>query len=76
MTTNTFVEFEKLVAERFKEAEKLEAGKMRIGQVYLNTLNEVRPDIGTRLTGSMLDPFYKNRITQAVRNFVLENWYK
>jgi hypothetical protein len=76
MTTITFVKFEEMVAERFKDSEKLEPGKMRIGQVYFNTLNEVRPDIANKMRGSMIDPFHKRRITQAVRNFVIENWYK
>jgi hypothetical protein len=74
MTVKTYVEFEELVEKRFKEYEELEAGRMRMGQVYFNTLDEVRPGIAKKLRGSMIDPFHKTRITPPVRNFVLENW--
>lgn len=74
MTVKTYVEFEELVEKRFKEYEELEAGRMRIGQVYFNTLDEVRPGIAQKLRVSTIDPFHKTQITPTVRNFVIENW--
>ena len=46
----------------------------RLGQIYFNMLCELRPDISEVLRGSMIDPFYKERITQVVHNFVSERW--
>lgn len=49
-------------------------GDLRLGQVYFNMLCELRPDISEVLRGSMIDPFFKERITQVVHNFVSERW--
>ena len=46
----------------------------RLGQIYFNMLCEVRPKIAEELRGSMLDPFFKHRITQVVSDFVRERW--
>lgn len=46
----------------------------RLGQIYFNMLCEVRPKIAEELRGSMLDPFFKERITQVVSDFVRERW--
>lgn len=76
MTVNTYVEFEELVEKRFKECEELETGRMRMGQVYFNTLDEIRPDVAEKLRGLPIDPFYKHLVVQEARYFVLENWYE
>jgi len=47
---------------------------LRLGQIYFNMLCEVRPVIAEEIRGSMLDPFFKERITQVVSNFVRELW--
>lgn len=49
-------------------------GDLRLGQVYFNMLCELRPDISEVLRGSMIDPFFKERITQVVHDFVRERW--
>lgn len=46
----------------------------RLGQIFFNELLIVRPAIAEQLRGSMLDPFYKERITQVVSDFVRERW--
>ena len=47
---------------------------LRLGQIFFNKLCDVRPAIAEQLRGSMLDPFYKERITQVVSDFVRERW--
>lgn len=49
-------------------------GDLRLGQIFFNELCKVRPAIAEQLRGSMLDPFYKERITQVVSDFVKERW--
>lgn len=49
-------------------------GDLRLGQIFFNDLCDVRPAIAEQLRGSMLDPFYKERITQVVSDFVRERW--
>ena len=49
-------------------------GDLRLGQIFFNELCAVRPAIAEELRGSMLDPFYKERITQVVQDFVRERW--
>ena len=46
----------------------------RLGQIYFNMLCELRPDISEVLRGSMIDPFFKQRITQVVHDFVSARW--
>lgn len=76
MTVKTYFEFEELVEKRFKEYEELEAGRMRMGQVYFNTLDEIRPDVARKLRGLPIDPFHEHLVAQEARYFVLENWYE
>lgn len=47
---------------------------LRLGQIYFNELCNVRPHIAEQLRGSMLDPFFKQRITQVVHDFVKNHW--
>lgn len=49
-------------------------GDLRLGQIFFNDLCVVRPAIAEQLRGSMLDPFFKERITQVVSDFVRERW--
>lgn len=49
-------------------------GDLRLGQIYFNELAVVRPEIAEAIRGSMLDPFYKERITNVVSEFVRERW--
>jgi hypothetical protein len=70
----TYQEFEKLVNEQFDRYEKTSPGDWRIGQVYFNMLFDIRPDIAEEMRGSIVDPFFKRRITEVVRDFVIERW--
>lgn len=47
---------------------------LRLGQVFFNELCKLRPDISEVLRGSMLDPFFKERITQVTSDFVRNRW--
>lgn len=49
-------------------------GDLRLGQIYFNELCVVRPAIAEQIRGTMLDPFFKERITQVVSDFVRERW--
>lgn len=49
-------------------------GDLRLGQIFFNELCVVRPTIAEQLRGSMLDPFYKERIANVVSDFVRERW--
>jgi hypothetical protein len=49
-------------------------GDLRLGQIFFNELLLVRPVIAEELRGSMLDPFFKERITNVVSDFVRERW--
>lgn len=47
---------------------------LRLGQIFFNELCIARPTIAEQIRGSMLDPFFKERITQVVSDFVRERW--
>ena len=49
-------------------------GDLRLGQIFFNKLSDVRPAIAEEIRGTMLDPFFKQRITQVVSDFVRERW--
>jgi hypothetical protein len=49
-------------------------GDLRIGQIFFNELVVLKPEIAAKIRGSMLDPFFKQRITQVVQDFVRTNW--
>jgi hypothetical protein len=70
----TYLEFENLVNEQFDQYEKTSPGDWRIGQVYFNLLFDIRPDIAEEMRGSIVDPFFKRRITEVVRSFVTDRW--
>lgn len=46
----------------------------RLGQVYMNVLETVRPDLADRIRGSVRDPFYNDDFFPAFMVFVEESW--
>jgi len=69
----TYDEFHHMVMVTHASQHSVE-GDLRLGQIYFNELCVVRPAIAEELRGSMLDPFFKERITQVVSDFVRERW--
>lgn len=51
-----------------------EKTEMRYGQHWFNTLNRVRPDIADRIRATVLDPFYRDRVSHETLHFVVANW--
>jgi hypothetical protein len=47
---------------------------LREGEMFMLELGKARPDIAQQLAGSMLDPSFKHRITEVVKNFVKDRW--
>jgi hypothetical protein len=70
----TFEEFEIIAQSRFENEKKSSPETCRVGQTYFNTLNEIKPGIASEILGTAVDPFYKNRITQVVRDFISDRW--
>ena len=68
----TYDEFLSDVLNKYETQPK--KGDLRLGQIFFNDLCVVRPAIAEQLRGSMLDPFYKERITQVTSDFVRERW--
>lgn len=67
----TFEEYLELV-NRFSRAVPQ---YQRLGQVYFNTLDDVRSDLADRVRGiQYLDPFYQNGNIPAFLDFVGRNW--
>ncbi len=50
------------------------SGDLRIGQIFFNELLVIKPELAEKIRGSMLDPFFKHRITQVTQDFVRANW--
>jgi hypothetical protein len=50
------------------------SGDLRIGQIFFNELLVIKPEVAEKIRGSMLDPFFKHRITQVTQDFVRANW--
>ncbi len=46
----------------------------RVGQFYMNTLAEIRPDLYRKVTGSNADPFFSNNRLSNFWNWLAENW--
>lgn len=76
MKAMTYSEFDQIATSSFNEMEAANPGEIRAGQAYFNLLMQVRPDIATKMRGSLVDPFYKHRVTEVVRQFVAEHWDK
>lgn len=68
----TYDEFHRMVV--LTHATQPKKGDLRLGQIFFNELCVMRPAIAEELRGSMLDPFFKERITQVVSDFVRERW--
>ncbi len=47
---------------------------LRIGQVYFNLLDEVRPDLAEKLRGSPHDPFNATEIPIEAEQLVEREW--
>lgn len=52
------------------------ANTQRLGQVYMNQLHKVRPDIAEKIQGTLFDPFYKEGIHPKVTDMVRSLWYE
>lgn len=68
----TFEEFLHMVIEKYET--QLVKDDLRLGQIFFNELCVVRPTIAEELRGSMLDPFFKHRITAVTQDFVRDRW--
>lgn len=66
----TFTEF-KAFAESFYGASKDE---YRYGQAVFNALSHARPDIAQNLAGTMLDPFFKDEVSEQTWNYIFLRW--
>lgn len=56
------------------QQEWAESQDQRLGQVYFNLLHKVRPDIANRLRGSLIDPFYREKLSTETEEFVIAGW--
>jgi len=48
--------------------------EQRFGQAVYNCLVQNRPDIASLLTGTPLDPFYRDFVTEEVWEFIESKW--
>jgi hypothetical protein len=65
----TFVDFLRQVAIR-KESHP----EWRMGQTYFNVLDEVRPILAARVTGTSFDPFYDDGLIGSFLNYIAPQW--
>lgn len=56
------------------QQEWAEVPHLRLGQVYFNLLNDLRPDLATRLRGGIHDPFHKDVIPPEAEELVQQAW--
>ncbi len=66
--------FEEFLHNVITQYEQRENKSLRLGQMFFNELCVVRPVIAEEIRGSMLDPFFKERITAVVQDFVRDRW--
>jgi hypothetical protein len=66
--------FEEFLHDVIGQYEQRQDKSIRLGQLFFNELCVVRPSIAEEIRGSMLDPFFKERITQVVQDFVRDRW--
>jgi hypothetical protein len=52
------------------------ANQKRLGQVFFNKLHKERPDIASRIQGTMFDPFHQDYIHVKIGETVREMWYE
>lgn len=74
MDAMTYSEFDEMVTKVCDEEVLVAKSDLRVGQIYFNRLYDVRPDVANRLRGSKIDPFFKNYVTDTVKQFVKDNW--
>lgn len=66
--------FEEFLHDVITQYEQRQDKSIRLGQLFFNELCVVRPSIAEEIRGSMLDPFFKERITQVTQDFVRDRW--
>ena len=49
-------------------------GTQRIGQMFYNRLDRDRPEIAAALTGSLIDPFYRDELSSEMLLYVADRW--
>jgi hypothetical protein len=69
MTFNEFIEHVDVLYQT-----QTVPGDLRIGQIFFNELVVLKPEIAEQIRNSMLDPFFKHRITQVTQDFVRAKW--
>lgn len=47
---------------------------LRLGQVYFNALEMVRPDIANHIRSTRLDPFHRDVVSEATETEVARLW--
>lgn len=52
------------------------ANQKRLGQVFFNKLDKERPDIASRIRGTMFDPFHHDHIHVKIGETVRDMWYE
>ena len=70
--THTYIDFVLEVTSQYKHPNN--ADGWRFGQAVYNRLNQLRPDIAKQITGTPLDPYYKNAVTTETWEFIHKNW--
>jgi hypothetical protein len=74
MEAITYLEFDEMATKACDEEVLATRSDLRVGQIYFNKLYDVRPHVANKLRGSKIDPFFKNRVTDTVKQFVKDNW--
>lgn len=46
----------------------------RLGQTMYNVLAEMRPDLANQVNGADLDPFHRDSVIEALREWLADNW--
>ena len=46
----------------------------RDGQLFFNLLSGVNPRVAELLRGSLIDPFYRDKVSDKVWDFVIDKW--
>jgi len=66
--------FEEFLHDVLNKYEQRQDKNIRLGQLFFNELCIVRPIIAEEIRNSMLNPFFKERITAVVQDFVRDRW--
>ena len=46
----------------------------RDGQLFFNLLSGINPRVAELLRGSLIDPFYRDEVSDKVWDFVMDKW--